>query len=383
VVAGFAALCVVCSSAPQVEAHSTAAHVSAPLVAGLPTGQASSTGKASDWVGSIRTTTTSPTNSSTCSPITGRWNAALDLTVDAQGAVHGIQTGATDASCPGGPITHTPYSNPVTGQLTAHEFRLDLAWPVAGVMPTLIVPLTSPNAAHVRLAGTISIGTGTAWTTTVTLTRTLANVAPPKKRKTPKKKTPKKMPCPKPKVGLNKSLRPTAETLEQVKKQELPGGKLTAKFACGWRAGRCSGNELYDDPSGYCTIGWGHLLVESECTGNETAEIDGETIALKNGVTPQQAQALFESDVAGKVKLIDETINVPLTQGQFDALVDFAYNEGGYVNSMLRTDINCEKYGDAPTQFNRWIYAKNKEGEKVVSTDLEERRTWEIEEWLQ
>jgi len=196
----------------------------------------------------------------------------------------------------------------------------------------------------------------------------------PKKKKPSKKKPPKNVPCPKPKVGLDKNLRPSAETLQHVKEFELPGGKLSAKYEV-----------PYPDPAGKCTIGWGHYLHNGGCTGNETAEIDGEQVALKDGITPQQAQSLFESDVAKNVQFIDESINVPLTQSQFNALFDFVFNAIAekYLNSTLREDINCEVYGDVPRQFSEWKYAHTPAGELVEPKGLVSRRAWESSEWIQ
>ena len=48
-------------------------------------------------------------------------------------------------------------------------------------------------------------------------------------------------------------------------------------------------------------------------------------------------------------------INVPLTDGQFDALVSFTYNLGGRAlqRSTLRRKINREKHAEVPEQFMR------------------------------
>jgi len=52
-------------------------------------------------------------------------------------------------------------------------------------------------------------------------------------------------------------------------------------------------------------------------------------------------------------------INVPLTDGQFDALVSFTYNLGGGAlqRSTLRRKINREEHGKVPEQFMRWVWA--------------------------
>ena len=52
-------------------------------------------------------------------------------------------------------------------------------------------------------------------------------------------------------------------------------------------------------------------------------------------------------------------INVPLTDGQFDALVSFTYNLGGGAlqRSTLRRKINREEHAEVPEQFMRWVWA--------------------------
>ena len=137
-----------------------AGNESTPLSASFPTT------KTSHWTGTMDTTATVQTNSTACPTETETRTDTLDLTVDAQGAVQGTQTGPIVVNCPG--LTEqTPYSGAVTGQLTTHEFSLFLS----SFTGTVVVPLTSANMAYVQVSGTID---GTAWTTTVTLTRSTA-----------------------------------------------------------------------------------------------------------------------------------------------------------------------------------------------------------------
>lgn len=67
----------------------------------------------------------------------------------------------------------------------------------------------------------------------------------------------------------------------------------------------------YDDGRGTWTIGWGH------------------TAGVHPGVTitPETAQRYFESDVASATATVN-SIGVPLTQSQFDALVSLVFNCG-------------------------------------------------------
>jgi lysozyme len=46
------------------------------------------------------------------------------------------------------------------------------------------------------------------------------------------------------------------------------------------------------------------------------------------GITEEQATALLRQDVAYAQHAVAHHVTVPLTQGQYDALVSFTYNEG-------------------------------------------------------
>ena len=49
-------------------------------------------------------------------------------------------------------------------------------------------------------------------------------------------------------------------------------------------------------------------------------------------------------------------INVPLTNGQFDALVSFTYNLGGGVlHRSMHRKVNRDEHGEVPEQFMRWV----------------------------
>lgn len=71
-------------------------------------------------------------------------------------------------------------------------------------------------------------------------------------------------------------------------------------------------------------------------------------------------------------------ITVPLSEGQFDALVSFTYNlgSGQLLGSQLRAVINRQEYDQAPAQFARWVYAGG-----VKYRGLVLRRQAEIDRW--
>jgi lysozyme len=70
-------------------------------------------------------------------------------------------------------------------------------------------------------------------------------------------------------------------------------------------------------------------------------------------------------------KQVNKLIKVEVTQNQFDALVDFAYNVGvgNLASSTLLKKLNAKLYAEVAEQFLRW----NKAG-GVVLTGLTRRR---------
>lgn len=117
----------------------------------------------------------------------------------------------------------------------------------------------------------------------------------------------------------------------------------------------------YRDGAGVLTIGYGH-------TGPDVRE--GQTI------TEPDAEALLIKDVAFAVSCVNAWVKVPLAQGQFDALVDFAYNAGvgNFRASSLLRMVNAKQGDQAAQQFGLWVHAGGK-----VEPGLVARRTAEMQ----
>jgi lysozyme len=118
----------------------------------------------------------------------------------------------------------------------------------------------------------------------------------------------------------------------------------------------------YQDIKGIWTIGWGH-------TGTDVFE--GLVI------TQEQADALLLHDVQNAVNHINHLVTVPLTQGEFDALVDFAFNVGcgAFAGSTLLKYLNAKNYDGACEQLELWCRASG----KVVAGLLRRRQAEEAE----
>ncbi len=129
-------------------------------------------------------------------------------------------------------------------------------------------------------------------------------------------------------------------------------------FIQGWEGYR---SETYLDQGGVPTIGWGHTGWYSH----------GVPVALGQSCTLEQAEAWFSADTAAACAEVTVGVTVPLTQPQFDALVDFTYNlgAGAFAHSTLRRDLNEGDTLGAANEFLRWDYCAG-----VPDLGLENRR---------
>jgi len=123
-------------------------------------------------------------------------------------------------------------------------------------------------------------------------------------------------------------------------------------------------NRVYLDVAGLPTIGYGHRLLHSD--------------SFPNGIDEPQAANLLACDVRDSEQAVQRLVKVPLTQGQFDALVDFTFNLGAarLASSTLLKCLNAGRYDDAAEQLLRWDHA----GKNEVAA-LKIRREAEAELW--
>lgn len=96
-------------------------------------------------------------------------------------------------------------------------------------------------------------------------------------------------------------------------------------------------------------------------------------------VTEAQADALLAADVADSERAVRTAVNVPLSVGQFDALVLLAYNIGAaaFRSSTLVRMINAGDYAGAAAQFPRWVRAGGQVNSTLVARRERERAIFE------
>lgn len=88
---------------------------------------------------------------------------------------------------------------------------------------------------------------------------------------------------------------------------------------------------LYDkDGARNATIGYGHLVHKGKINGSASEA------PFKNGITKEKAEALLKQDAQRAVDVVKNTIKVPLTQNQFDALVSMAFNYGKLPKNLTK-----------------------------------------------
>lgn len=111
----------------------------------------------------------------------------------------------------------------------------------------------------------------------------------------------------------------------------------------------------YQDQAGVYTIGYGHT----------------------KGVTPsmtcttEQAEWWLRQDVEEAESAVNALVKVPLSQKQFDALVDFTFNLGigSFAKSTLLKLLNASNFKKAALEFEKWNRAGG-----VVRAGLTRRR---------
>lgn len=125
--------------------------------------------------------------------------------------------------------------------------------------------------------------------------------------------------------------------------------------------------ETYQCPAGIPTIGYGHTGPDVVC---------GMTI------TAEEAERLLRDDLRRFERRVQQLVTVPMTQGQFDALVSFAFNVGlgALERSTLLKRLNAEDYAGAATEFDHWTKAAGRELPGLVRRRRAERQLFEEQE---
>jgi GH24 family phage-related lysozyme (muramidase) len=123
---------------------------------------------------------------------------------------------------------------------------------------------------------------------------------------------------------------------------------------------------VYICPAGYPTIGYGHVMKPQERE------------QFAGGITTEQAETLLRQDLQTAERAVLRIINVPLTDGQFDALVSFTFNlgAGALQRSTLRRKVNRGDHAAVPAEFRKWVWAGGRKLEGLVRRRDAEMKCW-------
>ena len=121
------------------------------------------------------------------------------------------------------------------------------------------------------------------------------------------------------------------------------------------KAYRCSANRL--------TIGYGHTKGVQE--GDE--------------ISPAEAEQLLVEDLTAIADDLNRLVNVPVSEGQYIALLSLAFNIGSTAlkKSTLLFHLNHKRYDEAAEEFDKWIYAGGKVSEGLKRRRAAERKLFE------
>lgn len=125
--------------------------------------------------------------------------------------------------------------------------------------------------------------------------------------------------------------------------------------------------KAYKCPAGIWTIGYGH-----------TSAAGAPEVAQGMTITKAEANDILRRDLVKYEQGIKALLHQPVTQNQFDVLVDFAYNAGigALKSSTLLKRVNAADFDAVPAEIMKWT----KGGGKVLP-GLVNRRRAEVGWW--
>ncbi|MCV9960758.1 lysozyme [Pararhizobium sp. BT-229] len=112
----------------------------------------------------------------------------------------------------------------------------------------------------------------------------------------------------------------------------------------------------YDDPSKYCTIGYGHLIALKPCASITLEKRFSGRISLLEG------EKLLEEDTRSARSSVQKLVKVNLNEDEFGALSAFTFNVGkaNFGGSTLLKLLDLGERKKAAQQLNLWTKSKGK-----------------------
>ena len=125
--------------------------------------------------------------------------------------------------------------------------------------------------------------------------------------------------------------------------------------------------KAYKDPVAIWTIGYGH-----------TSAAGAPDVTEGLTITQAEAEEILKKDLVKYEKPVADMVKVPLSQHQFDVLVDFCYNAGvgNLKSSTLLKRVNAGDFDAVPNELMKWTKAKGKELPGLVRRRRAESEWW-------
>lgn len=127
-------------------------------------------------------------------------------------------------------------------------------------------------------------------------------------------------------------------------------------------------SKVYLDPVGIPTVCAGH-------TATVTRADVGKTYSAHT------CEKLLQADTSAAQSAVRSAVKVPISQGQFDALVSFTFNvgDGNLRSSTLLRKLNAGDCHGAAAEFPRWNKAKGVVLPGLVQRRADERATFKAD----
>lgn len=132
----------------------------------------------------------------------------------------------------------------------------------------------------------------------------------------------------------------------------------------------------YQCPALLWTVGVGHVI---DPTHAKVPLADRKQLPIPAGwdrvLSNDEIMDILKKDLNRFEQGVERLIKVPLTQGQFDALVSFSFNVGlgNLQNSTLRMKVNRGDFEGASEQFLVWTKAGGKVLKGLVTRRTDEQ----------
>ena len=97
-----------------------------------------------------------------------------------------------------------------------------------------------------------------------------------------------------------------------------------------------------------------------------------------DGVTQDQAEAMFQADMASAGEAVSRYVTVPLQPNQWAALTDFVFNEGAgkFQDSTLLKDVNSGDQDGVIAEFMKRIYSGGQPSDTLAQRRAQEALLW-------